>query len=1411
MNNIFLVASLGYENVLIKKIKDYKEKIISLENDKNTKWNTLTDIQQTDLLQQINNNSNYINQTYTQISQYSGMSTNEIKTFFEENDIISTSKDGDSFNATIFRNKITNEIEITVGGTEGTLDLVEDAGIVLSGYSLTQSNKLNNLIQQEEESGSIKSTDKINFYGHSLGKGIIETTLMSYYGKEENQSKLEQINQLNYVNGVSVSKNTLIGLAPSDKQEETFNKIQNTIYDVPSKVLDVVVDTGFDMVPNAGLTGLWKKTLIANEETRIGQGFDNEGIYINMDKHSVKIGYRIYEADELVKENNLSEKDKLNLYNIFYKGVGQQKTIIKNKDGKDEIVTGSNLGNEIEIIKNLVNSKLTEEEKSNTIKTLDGLTNIGKIDIINKIINNPEDMDNILNNSLSEQEKKELNLAIFVKENTIYNSAVKLTIGNTNFMNIFNKDEDSNMTIKKAVEKINNYINKDPYTFSKLMKDAEQNIFKPIRDFRAEHKLYDPLVLDLNHDGIINTTQLSDSTTAFYDLDKDGYREQTGWVSPEDGFLIANNQVFGINGTSGYQELKAFDSNNDSKITSTDLNFQTLKVWQDSNQDGIIDEEEVLSLDDLNITEINLINSATHQIINGNTILATSTFTQNNQSYLTENINFQINETITKFENNYDLSNEQINLKGFGKIKDLNITTYENQTFKNWINDNLTDTISIVKNFDLFIKKWANIISPTKDSSTISYSEKIWIVETFTDINQLKSFVEANAFKDSYLYQRTSPETQQDILLQYENLKMNYLTQFIIKKSENNFLGLTLDADNNRLEINNIYKLYADLSNIMNTKTTNEILVYLHILKENDLLNCIDINLINPLTNNTELLQLFKEKDFDHIISDLNKNLSGTEILTTLNNRYNNQFIYLENNQTTVKGQNKTTYLTKGINTITTQGKENVFLLNNGSNTINASLGDKVEIETKNSINTINIGNNILVDINLNGLGTTINSYNNINQQIISNEKLTFINDNAFGTLHDLTISNNIYDDYIKSKTTNKIEVLDTGGNNYFNIFKSKIANLNLSNGTNYFYSSYVDELNLSEKNSTDTIEFSWNKLSNINLKNTTSIINFGESNIINIDTDKATNINSRNTTKAEEINIKTSIDNDTIVLYNSKQVDITDLGGTNNFKTNSISVDNINLYENKNTIISSQYVLNFNLNNNNSTDTNISLYNSTITNISSNKGITLNTSSFQMETVINLNTSEEVDKLTISREKEININDLGGDNVINITYANNTNIKTGKGNDYISYNSALYNTIEAGEGNDNIISLAGEDNFIFDKNHGKDTITNTGGINDKVILKNILQKDITIFMKGNDMLIGTDENNSITIKNQKLTANKIESIEIENGKKLLEVDINKLIQDITSFSTTKGIQITNDADVRKNQDLMTIINNAWK
>ena len=58
----------------------------------------------------------------------------------------------------------------------------------------------------------------------------------------------------------------------------------------------------------------------------------------------------------------------------------------------------------------------------------------------------------------------------------------------------------------------------------------------------------DPLILDLDGDGI-TTSSLTGSTT-YFDYDGDGFAERTGWASPGDGILVFDRNGNGVGGRS---------------------------------------------------------------------------------------------------------------------------------------------------------------------------------------------------------------------------------------------------------------------------------------------------------------------------------------------------------------------------------------------------------------------------------------------------------------------------------------------------------------------------------------------------------------------------------------------------------------------------------------------------------------------------------------------------------------------------------------------------------------------------------------------------------------------------------------------------------------------------------------------
>jgi hypothetical protein len=128
----------------------------------------------------------------------------------------------------------------------------------------------------------------------------------------------------------------------------------------------------------------------------------------------------------------------------------------------------------------------------------------------------------------------------------------------------------------------------------------------------------DPLVIDLDGDGI-ETIGLRDSR-AYFDVDGDMFREKTGWLSGDDGFLVLDgngngriddiSEMFGNRAQGGYDELRAYDTNGDGRISVGDLVWRELKVWQDRDRDGETDAGELKSLTALGIVEFSLASTA---------------------------------------------------------------------------------------------------------------------------------------------------------------------------------------------------------------------------------------------------------------------------------------------------------------------------------------------------------------------------------------------------------------------------------------------------------------------------------------------------------------------------------------------------------------------------------------------------------------------------------------------------------------------------------------------------------------------------------------------------------------------------------------------------------------------------------
>jgi hypothetical protein len=130
----------------------------------------------------------------------------------------------------------------------------------------------------------------------------------------------------------------------------------------------------------------------------------------------------------------------------------------------------------------------------------------------------------------------------------------------------------------------------------------------------------------------------------YFDVDGDGDLDRVGWASGGDGFLVIDRNgdgeisdgselMFGAedaDARNALEALSALDNNNDNVIDETDARFDELKVWVDSNRNGVTDAGELKSLTELGIKSIGL--SAHHlegeAKVGANALISTAVFTR---------------------------------------------------------------------------------------------------------------------------------------------------------------------------------------------------------------------------------------------------------------------------------------------------------------------------------------------------------------------------------------------------------------------------------------------------------------------------------------------------------------------------------------------------------------------------------------------------------------------------------------------------------------------------------------------------------------------------------------------------------------------------------------------------------------
>ena len=237
-------------------------------------------------------------------------------------------------------------------------------------------------------------------------------------------------------------------------------------------------------------------------------------------------------------------------------------------------------------------------------------------------------------------------------------------------------------------------INADFAQFQKFIDGIDFTIPDSLMDLFAQLEAStvrkDPLVLDLDGDGI---ETVGIDAGVLFDHTSSGIKQGTGWVSADDGLLVLDingngtidngRELFGDNtllsdGTwaeHGFAALKDYDTNDDGVVNTDDDIYSQLQVWQDLNQDGISQANELSTLTNLGITSISV--DQTEQVNvdqNGNQIAITSSFDRNGEEYDIGQVNYSSNTFNSEFIDTIVLSEQTQSLpeiSGSGGLRNL--------------------------------------------------------------------------------------------------------------------------------------------------------------------------------------------------------------------------------------------------------------------------------------------------------------------------------------------------------------------------------------------------------------------------------------------------------------------------------------------------------------------------------------------------------------------------------------------------------------------------------------------------------------------------------------------------------------------------------------------------------------------
>lgn len=229
-----------------------------------------------------------------------------------------------------------------------------------------------------------------------------------------------------------------------------------------------------------------------------------------------------------------------------------------------------------------------------------------------------------------------------------------------------------------------------------------------------------PMAIDLDGEGI-ETIDINDSQI-YFDVDNDGFREQTGWISKNEAILAIDkngngkidnqSEMFGSTDSTGFEDLRAIDSNGDGIINSQDADFNKIRLWQDLNENGVTEEGELKTLTESGIQSIYTNSYKINAIDNNNIVTEKSTvqYTDGTTKDLYD-VATQYSDMNSVYGGDYILDVDVIDLpwlRGYGNSIDLQLAASQNDNLKSLIKQmaSMTNANDIYNQFDNMMSMW---------------------------------------------------------------------------------------------------------------------------------------------------------------------------------------------------------------------------------------------------------------------------------------------------------------------------------------------------------------------------------------------------------------------------------------------------------------------------------------------------------------------------------------------------------------------------------------------------------------------------------------------------------------------------------------------------------------------------------